>query len=511
MADNDRWSIDKHAARRNHLFAWTDFVATVKLTVFNVSRVSCSELHMTDKYASDFPLPGGVEQYFETLVALLRRVANVPLSHEQLTDVVIELCPNASKSVAIGQYLGAVTRMGFWAAKDGLYRLTPEGHSLLETSDVNGAAARRRVLDVKLRDVIGYPELLQRLSDGSATFDHLDAYLKQRLQTTWTSRNQASFRLGWLRSLGYVAKGDHDFVLTEAGRSLVASLGPLPPEPKNNSLTKTVDHIEPPEPPSRLVAESLKVVELVQNAAIGGGTGVEFERATAAAFKLLGFQVECIGGSGNPDIIATAVMGTQSYRVLIEAKSRANGTVTQNDVNFFAVKEHKQKAAADYAVVLANEFAGGNLEKWAKDENVRLLRVEELQQVLLAHAESVIPLDRLRDFFVGCGKTKEDVVSSLQAESETSSQRFELCRLIYDAILAHQTEEAALNEHSLFFILKGAHSIQSIRETTEILRSGLIAAVERTSEGSLYTRLAPQMLAARLNQISDVIGRNIPT
>ncbi|HUQ68131.1 MAG TPA: restriction endonuclease [Planctomycetaceae bacterium] len=466
---------------------------------------------MSDKYASDFPLPGGVEQYFETLIALLRRVANEPLSHEQLTDVVTEVCPNASKSVAIGQYLGAVTRMGFWAAKDGLYRLTPDGHSLLEIADVDGAAARLKVIDIKLRDVIGYPELLQRLSEGTTTFDQLDAYMKQRLQTGWTSRNQAAFRLGWLRSLGYVVKTDHDFALTEAGRSLVASLGSALREPDIDPPMKPVDTVGPPETESRLVAEATKIVEQVQKSAVVGGTGVEFEQATAAAFKLLGFQVECIGGSGNPDIIATAVMGLQSYRVLIEAKSRTNGIVTQNDVNFFAVKEHKQKSAADYAVVFANGFSGGNLEKWASDENVRLLRVEELQQVLLSHAESVIPLYSLRDLFIGRGKTGEDVLSSLQAESETSSQRVELCRLVYDAILAHQTEEAALNEHSLFFILKSAHSIQSIRETTEILRSGLIPAIERPPEGSLYCRLAPQMLAARLNQISDVIGRNLPT
>lgn len=458
---------------------------------------------MSEKYASDFPLPGGVEQYFETLIKLLGRVAEGPLTHEQLTDAVSDICPNASKSVAIGQYLGAVTRMGFWTAKDGTYRLTPEGHSLLETAEADTSNARRKVIDIKLRDVIGYPELLQRMNDGPLTFNELDTYLKDQLQTGWASRNQAAFRLGWLRSLGYVAKVDREFTLTDAGRALASSM--IIDEAKTKPPQHPVDFVAPPKVVTKFITEATKIADEIQRTAMLGGTGIEFEQSAASAFKLLGFHIECIGGSGNPDIVATALMGLQSYRVLIEAKSRTSGTVSQNDVNFFAVKDHKQKASADYAVVFANDFSGGNLEKWAATEMVRLLRVEELQQLLLAHAEAVIPLDRLRQLFVGSGTTEEGVLESLLAESETSSQRIELCRLVYDAILTHQSEEAALNEHSLYFILKGAHSIQAIRETTEILRSGLLGAIERTSEGSLYCRLAPPVLAARLNQIRDGI------
>lgn len=459
---------------------------------------------METKYASDLPLPGGVEQYYDTLVELLRRVGKLPMDQEQLTAAVIDVCPNASKSTAINQYISLIGRMGLWSFKDKAFRLTPEGKALLDKADSDPAAARHAILEAKVRDVAGYDVLLKTFEQGSATFDRVDSTLKQALNVDWKSKNQTMFRLNWLRSLGYLAKNGHEYSLTPAGRSVVANGYDLSKD--FDAATAAQKRADPPELTPALVAKATALADAVEKAATSGGDGSDLEQTTANACEFLGFDVQLISGSGNPDVVATAPMGSSTYRVLVEAKSRSSGTVSQNDVNFNALNEHKAKANADFVLVIAADFSGGNLEKWACEHKVRLLRVEELRQILLAHAEAAIPLDRLRDVFVGGGSTDESMLSSVLADSELSSQLTMLCRQVFDAVLAHQSEEATLNEHSLFYILGGAHSIQSIQATTLLLQSGLIAALGRAEDGSLHCRLSRRTLAERLRQIQEVIG-----
>ena len=43
---------------------------------------------MADKYASDDPLPGGVEKYFETLIKLLGHVGDKTVDYDALVDFV---------------------------------------------------------------------------------------------------------------------------------------------------------------------------------------------------------------------------------------------------------------------------------------------------------------------------------------------------------------------------------------------------------------------------------------
>ncbi|MCH8047310.1 MAG: restriction endonuclease [Planctomycetes bacterium] len=460
---------------------------------------------MNHKYASDMPLPGGVEQYFDTLVTLLRRVSKDAMCQAQLTQTVIEVCPKASKSTAINMYINLVSRMGLWSSKDDVFRLTAEGESLLELADSDPAEARLTILKRKLSDVAGYDHLLCFLADGPTTFDQLDAQIKQRLNANWKSKNQTTFRLNWLRSLGYVSKNGHEYGLTEVGSQMLAS-GGVEIEMSGDGDKKGKRSIKHREPPSLLVSRATDIADRIKKAATVGGDGKELENATAEAFELLGYSVQVISGPGNPDVVSTAVMGEDTYRLLIETKSRSSGVVNQNDVNFNALNQHKAKANADFVLVLATDFSGGNLEQWASEHQVRLLRVEEICKVLLAHAEAAIPLDSLRELFVGSGSTDESALSAILADAETSVQLMALCRDVYDAVFNYQDEEATLNEHSLYYILGAAHSIRSICATTELLHSGLLAALGRTDNGGLFCRLSHRTLSDRLCQIKDVIG-----
>lgn len=458
-----------------------------------------------DKYSSEDPLPGGVEQYYDTLVSLVERVASEPMGHEQLKATVTEMFPNATKSTALGVYIGSITRNGYWSNKDGVYKVTPDGHALIDTHKLNAANGSRMVLDRKLKLIAGYDVILQALKNGPATFDTIDTGVKTALKVDWKSKNQTGFRLSWLRSLGYVKRDGLNYELTETGKQAIANEIIDPGSEKEDTAGDGELLVHKVEPSLALIIAT-ELIEQIKAAAVLGGDGQDLEIVTAKALGFLGFDVEQIGGAGNPDVIATANIGSQAYRVLFETKSRSSGVVNQNDVNFNALVEHRKKANADFVVVFASDFSGGNLERWAVEQNVRLIRVEEMKALLLAHAEAVSSLDRLRELFEGGGTTDEGVLSSVLVDSESSLQLMKLCRDVYDAVLAHQAEEAYLNEHSLFYILDGAYPIDSISVAVELLQSDLLATLGRDDKGSLYCRLSSQCLATRLSQIQDVVG-----
>ena len=56
-----------------------------------------------------------------------------------------------------------------------------------------------------------------------------------------------------------------------------------------------------------------------------------FEVAIARAFVALGFQAEQVGGSGNADVVASAALGDESFKLVADAKAKA-----KQDARFYA-------------------------------------------------------------------------------------------------------------------------------------------------------------------------------
>jgi hypothetical protein len=333
--------------------------------------------------------------------------------------------------------------------------------------------------------------------------DELHEHLKDSLDVDWKSKNQTSFRVNWLRSLGYVEKEGTEYKLTSEGRSSTNKMI------ANGGGSGTVH--PPIQPPidkvfqSPLTERALEIADWLDNVAVAGGDGKEFEQATEAAFKFLGFDSQLISGSGNPDVLATAMMGERTYRVLIDSKSRTSGIVQQNDVNFQVLDKQKQNASAEYVVVVAAGFAGGNLVEFAAKSNVRLLTTSEMRELLIAHSDSVFPLDVLRPLFHGGGTTDEGVLSEILTSAESKSEVMLLARKVFSAVKDFQDKAGALHTDSLYYVLKCEHSLATIRLTVDFLKSDLIGALGETERGSLYTRVSPATLTNKLMQITRMM------
>jgi hypothetical protein len=89
------------------------------------------------------------------------------------------------------------------------------------------------------------------------------------------------------------------------------------------------------------------------------------EAAVADAFSFLGFTAERVGGSGETDVLLTAPLGKQRYRVVVDAKSTSQARVADSQIKWHAIKHHREKSGARYACIVGVGFAGGYLEQEA--------------------------------------------------------------------------------------------------------------------------------------------------
>ena len=139
-----------------------------------------------------------------------------------------------------------------------------------------------------------------------------------------------------------------------------------------------------------------------------------------------------------------------------------------------------------------------------------MLTSEELRQVLIAHAEGVIALDRLEALFYGGGSTDEAVLSEMLAESEHAVQAVSLARLVYDAVRDHQEEEGALTRIP-YFLFCCRTSDPGDSGHRGLAQSELVRAA-KTENGSLFARLTPRTLdTSSPAQLQHVLGKALAT
>lgn len=119
----------------------------------------------------------------------------------------------------------------------------------------------------------------------------------------------------------------------------------------------------------------------------------DFEKLLEKTFIELGFKTKLLAQSGTTDILLTArTVPDYTYKVAIEAKTNKEGIITENLVNFDALKEHKKKHDADFIVIVGKNF-NGRLKRFAENNQVLLLDIDNLE--LLVKRHQVYPLQAI--------------------------------------------------------------------------------------------------------------------
>lgn len=169
-----------------------------------------------EKRLGIWPLPGGVREFKSTLDALLGRIVDEPLDDASFAALLGKEY-EVTGPTAIKGYRAFLSNAGLASYVGGVLTLAPEGRDYLLRRD-----------PVHLFSILNerFAGLLEMLviaeTQGRISLVRAHDLLVALLGTSWTTRNQTSFRRNWLLSLGALDRNAEGDALTDFGRSLLA-------------------------------------------------------------------------------------------------------------------------------------------------------------------------------------------------------------------------------------------------------------------------------------------------
>ncbi|MGQ9677609.1 MAG: winged helix-turn-helix domain-containing protein [Chloroflexota bacterium] len=252
-----------------------------------------------------------------------------------------------------------------------------------------------------------------------------------------------------------------------------------------------------------------------------------FELALREAFDFLGFEATHIGGPSDTDILLQTYLGKDSYRVVIDAKSTRSGKVTDAQINWPVLETHRKQRNADYAVVIGEDFGGGNLKRFAEQYRVTLMRTETVCDLVRLHAITPFSVMELRQLFEDFGIATGGM--------ESLRRRHDECLRHWRLLMAIVEQVEAYNRHvpsgllpkadNLHLILLGkvisgdlaateAPSLQDIQDALTFLASPAVGAMRKApgSEDAYQLVMSVDSVKRRLSALASRIGSasNLP-
>lgn len=142
-----------------------------------------------------------------------------------------------------------------------------------------------------------------------------------------------------------------------------------------------------------------------------------FEQIVRDVFEHLGFEAQWLGGSGKTDVLLDASLGKgRSYRVIIDCKTSGSGAVTDQQVDWITLREHKAKHDADYVVVVGPSPSGKRIHERAAEQRVTLFSAAQLATLCEQHAAAPLGLDDYGRLFTTFGAADVSGIAELAEE-----------------------------------------------------------------------------------------------
>ena len=173
----------------------------VSLLELNVGElvVEEGERGTGEKSAALWPLPGGKEHYFETLLSFLDIIGESKPSLDDMTAWVMKHYEKVTKQTVVLSYLRAVLySMGLCDFDGERVVLTKEGEVLRRER------TRQLLLASLKSNIVGIEELLGFLETGPHDVDAVRRHLVKVLSLAWETNQQVTWRLQWLQACGVV-------------------------------------------------------------------------------------------------------------------------------------------------------------------------------------------------------------------------------------------------------------------------------------------------------------------
>ncbi|MGA2836863.1 MAG: ATP-binding protein [Acidimicrobiales bacterium] len=197
------------------------------------------------------------------------------------------------------------------------------------------------------------------------------------------------------------------------------------------------------------------------------------EEALHDAFRSLGFVVTPMGKKGRPDGLAKAIVGVRDgtrrdYSFTYDAKSTGSAAVAAKTVGVSTLARHKQTHRAQYSVVVAKDFEGGDdpgsaLGLECAENDVIPIRARDLALLVQVAAARAVPLVRLREMLTTCRTAKQshDWIAALPDEAENLPP----LKAVLEVLIAEQEQsQDAVELSAIVTRLRIQESIETKKE-----------------------------------------------
>lgn len=252
------------------------------------------------------------------------------------------------------------------------------------------------------------------------------------------------------------------------------------------------------------------IIERLKETQCKSDSPTDFEKALKDAFKFLGFEGELIGGKGDTDVLLTANIGKESFKVNIDGKTSKSGKIADAYIDWLSLRDHKKKNKADFVIVVGPSFAGGNLEERANEYDVSLLKTEDLIKLIEAHSKFPLTLTELKDLFTGKGD-RSSQLEDLRIQNLSRRSLLKQFRIIIEQMqflqdkLGYFTLDSVAGREK---IVELDIERNDIAEIIDLLRLQFINGVKEISENKYILTIKIEDLANIFQQISILLVKS---
>jgi len=459
-------------------------------------------------------MPGGVTNYLESLRWIAHQVGEEPVAPEALAARLMHEYAIGGENARL--VVAFLKRVGFLRVDSDGCSLSEVMQSWLRDGDATPVMV---VLHHKVR-LIG--EMLEA-AGAPMKISELHRWANDRYRTGWKNSAQIGIRVAWLRSAGLVRRDSLHLYRTDAGSAFLDLVVVEPPlsgadVPHQMAAPARVtpgrEELQGADsPPDRESAEQSDPVDELVDRIVGASTDssnpTEFELAVHDAFGFLGFDAEHLGGSGLTDVLLTARLGRNaSYRVAVDAKTSGSGTLTDGQVDWITLGEHRKNHAADFSMVIGPNPSGKRLIARAQAQDVAVLSAEELAHLCSRHAAQPLGLSDYKSMFQNGGKAD---LSGVEHRSSEANRLMALAKRLLDAI---GDEAEHLGPRTARDLLGRLYRDEGTPDTTEpqirdlltSLASPLVDAIQGDPEHGYELSGSSTVTAARLRVLGEVLA-----
>jgi hypothetical protein len=446
-----------------------------------------------DKYQAFWPLPGGVENYVSTLQKALAFIKENRPAEQKLAEWFMGSFQTVKSVKNAQSYIRTTLRHSGLVDYDkhGLF-LTQAGENYLAAPD------SFRLFSTLDENILGFSEVLRMIPEGEYDMEELGQRLPRELALPWEEAHQTKWRVNWLRSMGFVILEEGKVKLTQTGVQLLKTL------PKAPQVNREVsESVQITSRVKAAVYHNPKVLELIEKLLATqhlSDDSSQFEEAIAHAFALLGFSSEKLGQPGDTDVFVIAHLGDESYKIVVDGKTTHGDKITERQISWPSLADHKKRRAADFIVVVAPSFPGGDVIERAHEYAVSLIETETLIKLLKIHDSTPLDLEAFRELFQRKGIVRLEDCSDLMTRQAESERQQRLIPGVLESLYRLQRRGEPTHASDVRWELSKQFDQEDILDVLNLLENW--GFVKKTSEDHWITLMNPSVASQRLFRLS---------